>query len=82
MADKFLQGVSVNPFHYDAASDQRVLDFGEILADVVMAEGKTYVELFIEQIFVYVISAIFFLERLIDKESSVFADTIQTIEPF
>ena len=46
-----------------------------------MTEGKTYVEILLEKFFIKRIPTIFFLEGLIDKESSVRAATVQFIEP-
>ena len=79
--DKFFEGASVHPFHHDAIAYDRVAYLAEVLADSAVVEGEAYVEVFCQQVFIHQIAAKFFLEGLVDEESSVFADAVQFIEP-
>ena len=78
---ELFKGTSVNPLHDNAAADGRMADLCEILAKSGVSERETDVKVFCEQLFIKRVAAEFLFEGLVDEESSVFADTIQLIEP-
>jgi hypothetical protein len=78
---EFFKCLSVNPFHHNTAADGRVLYLCIVLAYVRMVEGESDVEVLGQQVLVHEVAAILFLEGFIDKESTVLAGTIQTVEP-
>lgn len=60
-SDEFFESASVYPFHYYAVAYSGVGDLCVVLAYSAVAEGKTYVEVLVKEVFVKQIASEFFL---------------------
>ena len=67
---KMTQIFTVYPLHHDAIAGRRMVDESEILADIRMLEGETYLKILAEHILVNPETAIARLQRLVDEEAS------------
>ena len=61
---------TVYPLHHDAIAGRRMVDESEILADIRMLEGETYLKILAEHILVNPETAIARLQRLVDEKTS------------
>lgn len=81
VADEVFKSLTVNPIHYYAVSKGLIFNHSIILADSNVIQREADIEVFLQQLFIERLSAIFFFECLIDKEPSVLAASIQFTEP-